>query len=373
MFLKNYRSPQLIRVLFVAAIFPFICCTTLFAQETVMAPDPGKFGPMGDKYDQNKPEHIAIKKEVEKLLEKADKSRLADLLPFSVGNKTGIIHKVSKELITAPTTRIKEIITIANPNLWGIYQTDTASYYFIIYQNDGRIIITKVEEESDAPVKENFLKIEIKDLADGALGYKLNQQAAVTAKSKQYRLVQPAFNKDGKIYAAVQLKENNLFGIVDTKGEIFPGFDFKYHNLVHNKKANYYQNNIWFYAEDSTRNKYFVGIDGRKKTVPGLSGQPFGEYDPLGYNIHHNSKNNTWGLFDQSTMDWVIAPQSLLEFLSINYTTTKNRLYSLDVEDRKDSDIFIYVKEKKLHYYIDLNGVRYIPQEYLNTKPAKRK
>lgn len=370
MFLKNCRSPQLIRVLFVAAIFHFTSLT-LLAQDSAISSY--NFGPMGYKYDQNRADYKAVKIEVEKLLAKADKSRLTDLLPFSVKHKTGIIDKSNMEVITMPTGKIKEIVTIANPDFRGVYQNDTASYLFVIHQKDGRMTIMELKEDTDAPDKVDAYKVLIKDLPDGQSGYTLNKRGTITAQSNKYRSVQPAFNKDGKIYAAVQLKENNLFGIVDTKGEIFPGFDFKYHNLVHNKKSDYYQNNIWFYAEDSTRNKYFVGIDGRKKTVPGLSGQPFGEYDPLGYNIHHNSKNNTWGLFDQSTMDWVIAPQSLLEFLSVNYTTTKNRLYSLDVEDRKDSDIFIYVKEKKLHYYIDLNGIRYIPQEYLNTKPAKRK
>lgn len=338
----------------------------LFAQDTVKAPDPGKFGPMGDKYDQNKPEHIAIRKEVEKLFAKADKSRLTDLLPFSVDNKTGIIHKITKEVITEPTNKIKEILTIANPNLWGIYQTDTASYCFIIYQNDGRIIISRMGEDSDVP-KAEFFRVAIKDLADGVPGYTLNKQGTVSAQSKQYRSVQPAFNKDRKIYAAVQLKENNLFGIVDTKGEIFPGFDFKYRNLIHNKAANHYQNNIWFYAEDADRNKYFVGIDGTKKTVPGLSGQPFGEYDPFDYHIYHNAKNKTWGLFDQSTMDWRIAPQSQLEILFIHYTSDK-RPALLNVDSRKDCEIYIYVKEKKLHYYIDLNGVKYLPAAYLKTK-----
>lgn len=342
----------------------------LFAQDTVKAPDPGKFGPMGDKYDQNKPEHIAIRKEVEKLFAKADKSRLTDLLPFSVDNKTGIVHKITKELITAPTSRIKEIVTIANPNLWGIYQTDTASYWFIIYQNDGRIIVSKMDEVSDAP-KEVSWQILIKDLADGQLGYTLSKQGTVNAQSKQYRSVKPAFNKDGKIYAAVQLKENNLFGIVDMKGAIFPGFEFKYRNLIHNKAANYYQNNIWFYAEDANQNKYFVGIDGTKKTVPGLSDQPFSEYDPFGYNIYHNAKNKTWGLFDQSKMDWIIAPQPQMEILFIHYTAQK-RPALLDVDSRKDCEIYIYVKEKKLQYYIDLNGVKYLPPAYFKTKGKEK-
>ncbi|GEM_PF-2263584 len=341
----------------------------LFAQET--APAPGKFGPMADKYDQNKPEHIAIRKEVEKLFAKADKSRLTDLLPFSVNNKTGIINKITKEVIIAPTHQIKEIITIANPNLWGIYQTDTASYYFIIYQNDGRIIITKTGEASDVP-KDEFFRVAIKDLADGTLGYTLNKRGAVIAQSKQYRSVQPAFDKDGEIYAAVQLKENNLFGIVDTKGAIFPGFEFKYRNLIHNKTANYYQNNIWFYAEDADLNKYFVGINGVKKSVPGLSQQPVWENDPFGYNIHHNAKDKTWGLLDQSTMEWTIAPQSSLELLGVHYTSKESR-YSLDVASRKDCAIYIYVKDKNLNYYMDLNGMKYLPQEYLNSKPAKRK
>ena len=115
-----------------------------------------------------------------------------------------------------------------------------------------------------------------------------------------------------------------------------------------------------------------MGINGTKKTVLHLSGQPIGEYDPFGYNIHQNTKDKTWGLFDQSTMEWIISPQSQLELLSIGYTS-KDRLALLDVASRKESDIYIYVKEKKVHYYVGLNGVKYIPQEYLKAKPAKRK
>lgn len=358
------------RLLFAAIIFQFTCIP-LLAQDTAISSY--NFGPTGHKYDQNRADYKAVKIEVEKLLAKADKSRLTDLLPFSVEHKTGIMDKRTMEVITIPTGKIKEIISIANPNLWGVYQNDTASYLFVIYQKDGRMTIMELKEEADAPNKVETFKVLVKDLPDGQPGYTLNERGTVTAQSRKYRSVQPAFNKDRKIYAVVQLKDNNLYGIVDTKGEIFPGFEFRYRNLVHNKKTNYYQNNIWFYAEDTARNEYFLGIDGRKKTVPGLSGSPFGEYAPFGYHIHHNSKNSTWGLFDQSTMEWVIAPQSLLELLSVNHTTTQNRLYTPDVADRKDSDIYIYVKEKKLRYYIGLNGIKYIPAEYLKTKPSKSK
>lgn len=363
--MKHYTR-LLIRLLLattIAALNPIV----LFAQDTVKAPDPGKFGPMGDKYDQNKLEYKLVKTEIEQLLHLNDQLKLTNLLPFSIGDKTGIIDKSTMKVITAPTTRIKEIVTIANPNLWGVYRNDTASYIFTIYQKDGKILITKMEEEGNPPDKVDLDPAPIKDLADGQLGYTLNNKGVLIAQSKKYRSVKPAFSKDGKIYAAVQLKENSLFGIVDTKGEIFPGFEFKYRNLIHNKATNYYQNNIWFYAEDADRNKYFVGINGTKKTVPGLSEQPFREYDPFGYNIQHNTKNKTWGLFDQSTMDWVITPQSQFEILFIHYTSN-NRPALHDVDSRKDCEIYIYVKEKKLHYYIDLNGVKYLPPEYFKTK-----
>ena len=171
------------------------------------------------------------------------------------------------------------------------------------------------------------------------------------------------FSLKKKYYLIVRLK-NRSYGIIDTKGKVLKGFDFIYEHISFIEGAST-ADEAWFLVskkENGTRQRFFVSSKGEVRKPDNIENLS-ANYGLFGYAVV-STPDEKWGLFDIPNLRWITAPQQNLRMLNMTFSA-KEELDTKDAKNREKAKVYIYVydHESYEHYYIDVDGKKYRPNE----------
>lgn len=319
-----------------------------------------------------------IKAEIATLFAKADKKNLQNVLPFEIGDKTGLIDASTKKTILEPTKNL-QITNLFSPIMTGRYK----DYEFEINPKNFQIKIIKPEQPN------NDLVPQIRDISgesskrngpevvyeNGFKGFAVNGDGELLRYSNiyvsLYQIPQVTpFKYKGNYYAiAAKKTENNVtkYGIIDTNGNTVPHFDFIYDKIYINSLATN-ENDTWFIVNADTNNSCeklleqsaYMNMNGEVRLKGELADYPAtGDYFGLDANMSGCIKFS--GVLDVAKMEWIIKPQTKIMIRWLDYTS-KEKLDNSKIENRNKAKMYVKVLGNNSIYYMDLDlKNKYIP------------
>ncbi len=291
-----------------------------------------------------------------------DTTQLKNFIPFRQNNKWGYMHRVTKKVIVTPKYKS---LSFFNPAMEGYYE----STYFMILKS-GKILFDKVpfNGTTDPSVAQNAL-IKVIPSSSGFKGFTVNAKGELATYSSLYYYYTTGYHtwnvypfKDHGKQLAVVVNKEGLYGIIDTQGNIIKGFEFKYKKIIWNRLAN-----------DPATTWFFINMEANQWSMMSLTGQhklddqklfnyPFTSNSFLGYTPMNNEGNyKVTGIFDCVEMKWVLKAQHSILFWQLYYSSDKV-IHSEDIAERKNVYIYYPFEQEGTTYYIDLQGIKYIPQ-----------
>lgn len=295
---------------------------------------------------------------------KIDPQKLIDLIPYKENDLWGYIDRQTKAVIIYPKYNG---LGFFNPDMNGYYQGRD----FVI-TSDGKITVAKIEPEEDLMVMEiaaddDFRGIDILSSKNGYKGFKTDKEGKLAAYSEIYHYhttgfptwnVSP-FKKGNKTYAIAVNKATGKYGVIDSLGNAWKGFDFNYKSILVNRYSKD-KKNTWFFVEGENNRWSLINDKGEVKHRDKIMAYPLTSGCKLGYDALSN--DTVSGIFDFYTMNWIVEPQSKIKIGSINYSSAV-KLNTEDPKDREKATVYYWVDEGNSTYYIDLKGNRYLPKK----------
>jgi len=295
-----------------------------------------------------------------------DTTVLKNFIPFRQNDKWGYMDRVSKKVIITPKYKS---LSFFNPCMEGYY----GSTYFAI-STSGEIFFTRIpypgHKSAYSSLDKNAL-IKVVSSANGYKGFTVDANGELESYSDLYRYytvgsfhmwnVYPFKDYQGK-QLAVAVDRKGMYGVIDTKGNVIKGFEFKYKKILWNRFAN-----------DPLTSWFFINMEDDKWSLMSLNGQhkfeeqkiftyPMTSNTFLGLSpIFNNGNYMMYGIFDCREMKWVLKPQHPIAFRQLLYSSDTYINHD-DLSERKNVYIYYALEQGLNTYYIDLEGTQYIPQ-----------
>ncbi|WP_172919961.1 hypothetical protein [Capnocytophaga canis] len=285
-----------------------------------------------------------------------DANTIGNILYFQRGFDTGYIDAETMEEIVPPSdSPILIQGELSTPKIQGNFYSHNGFFEFEYHPTSGLELkpyrkYASLHPISDLNIEE--VKTEIKTI------YVEEKPKKATPYNKNFEYVDIITHNENTYVLAQKLsKENPMMGIVNAKDKPLPSFEFEYEAIEQNTYA---KDNIWFLTKKKGEEySHFTSISGDTKTlfIKEIKKKR------LGYAIAE-SINNTMGVIDLTTMQWVIKPQKQLHFLDFRHTS-KEEIDTQNIENRTKARLYILVYQDDCQYFIDLKGKKYIPEKYL--------
>ncbi|MFK8262885.1 hypothetical protein [Capnocytophaga canimorsus] len=286
-----------------------------------------------------------------------DANTIGNILYFQRGFDTGYIDAETMEEIVPPSgSPILIQGELSTPKIKGNFYSHNGFFEFEYHPTSGLELKPYRKYASLHPIGDlniEEVKTEIKTI------YVEEKPQKATPYNKNFEYVDIITHNGNTYVLARKLsKENPMMGIVNAKDKPLPSFEFEYEAIEQNTYA---KDDIWFLTKKKGEEySHFTSISGETKTlfIKEINQKR------LGYAIAE-SINNTMGVIDLTTMQWVIKPQKQLHFLDFRHTS-KEEIDIQNTENRTKVTLYILVYQDDCQYFIDLKGEKYIPEKYLN-------
>lgn len=309
------------------------------------------------------------------------------LVPYAEGGKWGYLHKESLKKVTPAFANYLNFYK-GDYRLGYVRDSITFDEFFFSLNNEGKVTF----EASEVGVMEVLppitysrafpQELEKKSSKKGYEGFEYKKSSVyidITAYSDLYESYDPRtpllipIKIDGKVYAIAGKKTKDPdiihYGIIDSLGKPLKGFKFVHKNIrpVIGMKDT---ENTWFMVQDiaDQKDQYsYINQKGKYKLKKELSSDIFNIYKSsknhypyyeiekniLGYAITENS------LFDLYEMKKINVVSMPYKILSIDYATTNIVKGETILEQRKKSNLYIWVQNEQEKFYMDLKKKQY--------------
>ncbi|WP_172914617.1 hypothetical protein [Capnocytophaga canis] len=309
-----------------------------------------------DNQEENLTPETFAQNKIKDFFKDYDANTIGNILYFQRGFDTGYIDAETMEEIVPPSgSPILIQGELSTPKIKGNFYSHNGFFEFEYHPTSGLELKPYKKYASLHPIGDlniEEVKTEIKTI------YVEEKPKKATPNNKNFEYVDIITHNGNTYVLARKLsKENSMMGIIDKKEEILSPFEFEYEAIEQNTYA---KDNIWFLTKKKREEySHFTSISGDTKTlfIKEIKKKR------LGYAIAE-SINNTMGVIDLTTMQWVIKPQKQLHFLDFRHTS-KEEIDTQNIENRTKARLYILVYQDDYQYFIDLKGKKYIPEKYL--------
>ncbi|ATA76069.1 hypothetical protein CGC52_08975 [Capnocytophaga sp. H2931] len=309
-----------------------------------------------DNQEENLTPETFAQNKIKDFFKDYDANTIGNILYFQRGFDTGYIDAETMEEIVPPSgSPILIQGELSTPKIKGNFYSHNGFFEFEYHPTSGLELKPYKKYASLHPIGDlniEEVKTEIKTI------YVEGKPKKATPNNKNFEYVDIITHNENTYVLARKLsKENSMMGIVNAKDKPLPSFEFEYETIEQNTFA---KDNIWFLTKKKGEEySHFTSISGDTKTlfIKEIKKKR------LGYAIAE-SINNTMGVIDLTTMQWVIKPQKQLHFLDFRHTS-KEEIDTQNIENRTKARLYILVYQDDYQYFIDLKGKKYIPEKYL--------
>ncbi|ATA73927.1 hypothetical protein CGC49_08950 [Capnocytophaga sp. H4358] len=309
-----------------------------------------------DNQEENLTPETFAQNKIKDFFKDYDANTIGNILYFQRGFDTGYIDAETMEEIVPPSgSPILIQGELSTPKIKGNFYSHNGFFEFEYHPTSGLELKPYKKYASLHPIGDlniEEVKTEIKTI------YVEEKPKKATPNNKNFEYVDIITHNGNTYVLARKLsKENSMMGIVNAKDKPLPSFEFEYETIEQNTFA---KDNIWFLTKKKGEEySHFTSISGDTKTlfIKEIKKKR------LGYAIAE-SINNTMGVIDLTTMQWVIKPQKQLHFLDFRHTS-KEEIDTQNIENRTKAMLYILVYQDDYQYFIDLKGKKYIPEKYL--------
>ncbi|GIM56087.1 hypothetical protein CAPN006_04810 [Capnocytophaga canimorsus] len=303
-----------------------------------------------DNQEENLTAEAFAQNKIKDFFKDYDANTIGNILYFQRGFDTGYIDAETMEEIVPPSgSPILIQGELSTPKIKGNFYSHNGFFEFEYHPTSG-LELKRIEKDD--------LFSKVID-ADVTTAYTSEKHKRVTPNNKNFEYVDIITHNENTYVLARKLsKENPMMGIIDKKEEILSPFEFEYETIEQNTYA---KDNIWFLTKKKGEEySHFTSISGDTKTlfIKEIKKKR------LGYAIAE-STDNTMGVIDLTTIQWVIKPQKQLHFVDFRHTS-KEEIDTQNIENRTKAMLYILVHQNDCQYFIDLKGKKYIPEKYLN-------
>ncbi|MFK8272190.1 hypothetical protein [Capnocytophaga canimorsus] len=310
-----------------------------------------------DNQEENLTAEAFAQNKIKDFFKDYDANTIGNILYFQRGFDTGYIDAETMEEIVPPSgSPILIQGELSTPKIKGNFYSHNGFFEFEYHPTSGLELKPYRKYASLHPIGDlniEEVKTEIKTI------YVEEKPKKATPNNKNFEYVDIITHNGNTYVLARKLsKENPMMGIVNAKDKPLPSFEFEYETIEQNTFA---KDNIWFLTKKKGEEySHFTSISSDTKTlfIKEI------KQKRLGYAIAE-SINNTMGVIDLTTMQWVIEPQKQLHFLDFRHTS-KEEIDTQNIENRTKAMLYILVYQDDYQYFIDLKGKKYIPEKYLN-------
>ena len=221
----------------------------------------------------------------------------------------GYVHRDTREVLVP--AQFRKVSFIGNSGQ--IYTINDGSFWVSKDGEMGDIAGSDVELEIDLEMSESYPRPFDEEEESGGFIMSRDNQRIISYNPKYSSNHQPAiqgpFAHDGKYYAIVE--KDDYYGIIDSEGNTFPGFDFNYRNL---QKLSYGKNlGLLVKFEDPRTGEQGVLQPFGAARIGTAEGRPMHSYtmdNELGRVIFSFS-DNQYGVANVHTGEWVVNPQPI--------------------------------------------------------------
>ncbi|MFJ1323075.1 hypothetical protein ACILDT_08695 [Capnocytophaga canis] len=309
-----------------------------------------------DNQEENLTPETFAQNKIKDFFKDYDANTIGNILYFQRGFDTGYIDAETMEEIVPPSgSPILIQGELSTPKIKGNFYSHNGFFEFEYHPTSGLELKPYKKYASLHPIGDlniEEVKTEIKTI------YVEEKPKKATPNNKNFEYVDIITHNGNTYVLARKLsKENPMMGIVNAKDKPLPSFEFEYEAIEQNTYA---KDDIWFLTKKKGEEySHFTSISGDTKTlfIKEIKKKR------LGYAIAE-SINNTMGVIDLTTMQWVIKPQKQLHFLDFRHTS-KEEIDTQNIENRTKARLYILVYQDDYQYFIDLKGKKYIPEKYL--------
>ncbi|CEN45034.1 conserved hypothetical protein [Capnocytophaga canis] len=309
-----------------------------------------------DNQEENLTPETFAQNKIKDFFKDYDANTIGNILYFQRGFDTGYIDAETMEEIVPPSgSPILIQGELSTPKIKGNFYSHNGFFEFEYHPTSGLELKPYKKYASLHPIGDlniEEVKTEIKTI------YVEEKPKKATPNNKNFEYVDIITHNENTYVLARKLsKENSMMGIVNAKDKPLPSFEFEYETIEQNAYA---KDNIWFLTKKKGEEySHFTSISSDTKTlfIKEI------KQKRLGYAIAE-SINNTMGVIDLTTMQWVIEPQKQLHFLDFRHTS-KEEIDTQNTENRTKARLYILVYQDDYQYFIDLKGKKYIPEKYL--------
>lgn len=305
---------------------------------------------------------LNIEKNLKKYFSKVQSTEFVNLVPFFDKEKWGYLNKNSKRKIVPAIFSDLSYVNFFNPDIYIIHKDAE-----IEIKSSGEIIVTQNREVNEMVIEKsnetNHTKV--RTSKDGFKGFTLTDNGELSEYSDLYE-----YNKQGIPGWNIQVFKyknqhygivsnlNGEYGIIDSVGIPMKGFEFNYNKILINRKTAD-TSNVWFFIMKNKNDKKYslINTNGVIKCENEIFTYPLVASKIFGITAFHD--NNISGIFDSYNMKWIVKPQAKINIGELFYSSKK--ILNTDDETQRDSaNIYYLVTEKKIKYFADLNGNKYI-------------
>lgn len=309
-----------------------------------------------DNQEENLTPETFAQNKIKDFFKDYDANTIGNILYFQRGFDTGYIDAETMQEIVPPSgSPILIQGELSTPKIKGNFYSHNGFFEFEYHPTSGLELKPYKKYASLHPIGDlniEEVKTEIKTI------YVEEKPKKATPNNKNFEYVDIITHNENTYVLARKLsKENPMMGIVNAKDKPLPSFEFEYEAIEQNTYA---KDDIWFLTKKKGEEySHFTSISGDTKTlfIKEIKKKR------LGYAIAE-SINNTIGVIDLTTMQWVIKPQKQLHFVDFRHTS-KEEIDTQNIENRTKAMLYILVYQDDCQYFIDLKGKKYIPEKYL--------
>lgn len=311
---------------------------------------------------QNTLSTVDIEKNLKKYFSKVKSTEFVNLVPFFDKEKWGYLNKNSKRKIVPAIFSDLSSVNFFNPDMYISYKDAE-----IEVKSSGEIIVTQTKYVNEMVMEKSYdtNHTKVRTSKDGFKGFTLSENGELLEYSDLYE-----YNKQGIPGWNIQIFEykkqhygivsdlNEEYGIIDSVGSPMKGFEFNYNKILINRKTAD-TSNVWFFIKKNKNDKKYslINTNGVMKCENELFAYPLSASKIFGITAFHD--NTISGIFDSYNMKWIVKPQAKINIGELFYSS-KEMLNTDDEMQRDKANIYYLVTEKKIKYFADLSGNKYI-------------
>lgn len=327
--------------------------TNSYSRGFYMDFDEKKFLPKEfDNNEENLTVEVFSQNKIKDFFKDYDTNTISNILYFKRGLKIGYIDAATmQEIVPLSNSTILIDNELPSPKVKGKIFFHKGFFEFEYYPTS----VLKLKH----PKKETWFSGVVDE--GTTIAYTSEKPKKTTPNNKDFEYIDIIHHNRNTYTLARKLsKEAPVMGVLDNKEATLPSFQFEYDTIERNAYA---KDGIWFLTrKKGEQYSHFTSILGETKV---LFIKKIKE-KRLGYAVAE-STDDTMGIIDLTTMQWVIKPEKKWCFLGFRHTS-KEEIDTQNIEDRMKATLYILVHQNDYQYFINLKGKKYIPEKYLNKK-----